>query len=379
MRKLIIYFISTLFILFAQPKKMSIAVLDFEALMIQDKEVKALTNRIRSELVKTGTYQVVEREKMDEILKEQGFQLSGCTSAACVVEAGQLLGVEKMLAGSVSKIGEIYSVELRLIDVESGKIEKSDSYDMEGDIGKLLLSGMKNALYILLGIAQPQNQITSVSNAKKPLEPQNTTFTSSITGTVTDIDGNLYKTIKIGSQWWMAENLKVTHYRNGDPIPNVTDYTAWENLTTGALCDYNSDLNNVIIYGKLYNWHAISDGHNIAPNGWHVPTNKEWKTLVNTLGGESIAGDKMKESGIVNWSNPNTNTTNEIGFAALPGGYRFYLYGTFHGMGSTAYFWSSTMFGDNLAWYLSLKSDNSEIGYAGTYKNNGLSIRCVKD
>jgi len=136
--------------LFAQQLN-TIAVLDFEGLGITEVENKALTNRLRMELVQSGTFQVVERGKMDEILKEQGFQLSGCTSEECVVEAGQLLGVEKMLAGSISFVGKTYSIEMRLIDIESGKIEMSDAYDMNCEIDQLLTVGMKNALNILLG------------------------------------------------------------------------------------------------------------------------------------------------------------------------------------------------------------------------------------
>ena len=221
MRKSIIYLpliISILLLQFAQSQKISVAVLDFEALMIQDDEAKALTNRIRTELVKTDIYQVVERGQMDEILREQGFQLSGCTSEACIVEAGQLLGVKKMLAGSVSKVGDIYSVELRLIDIMSGKIEKSDSYDMQGDIGQLLTTGMKNALDILIGITQPQNQNTSISITEKPLKPQNTNFTASTTyealyslSTIT-IDG------QINTSEWSNANLYNINFTRNDGV-----------------------------------------------------------------------------------------------------------------------------------------------------------------
>jgi len=117
------------------------------------------------------------------------------------------------------------------------------------------------------------------------------------TGTVTDIDGNIYKTVKIGTQWWMAENLKVTKYRNGNLIPNVTNMTQWDNLTTGAYCTYNHDATNVTNYGRLYNWYAANDSRNIAPAGWHVPSDVELTTLITNLGGEDFAGGKMKETG----------------------------------------------------------------------------------
>jgi len=140
--------LSLSFISFAQQKP-TIAVLDFEGLGVPDVEAKALTNRLRSVLVQRDIYRVVERGKMDEILKEQGFQLSGCTSEECVVEVGQLLGVQKMLAGSISIVGKTYSVEMRIIDVELGRIEKSSTYDFRGEIDQLLLTGMNNALNIL--------------------------------------------------------------------------------------------------------------------------------------------------------------------------------------------------------------------------------------
>ena len=115
-------------------------------------------------------------------------------------------------------------------------------------------------------------------------------------GTVTDIDGNLYYTVKIGEQWWMLENLRVTHYRNGDAIPNVTDDAEWEGLSTGAYCDYDNDPANVATYGRLYNWYAVGDSRNIAPAGWHVPSDDEWQTLVDYLGGSSVAGGEDERS-----------------------------------------------------------------------------------
>jgi len=113
---------------------------------------------------------------------------------------------------------------------------------------------------------------------------------------VVDIDGNFYAVVKIGDQWWMAENLKVIHYRNGDAIPNVT-LREWSALTTGAYCDWGNDPNNAGIYGRLYNWYTVADSRKIAPEGWHVSSDEEWQTLVDYLGGSSVAGGKMKETG----------------------------------------------------------------------------------
>jgi len=209
------------------------------------------------------------------------------------------------------------------------------------------------------------------------------------TGTMIDIEGNTYLTVKIWNQWWMAENLKVTHYRNGDPTPNVTDPGEWSGLTTGAYCEYNNDNANVDVYGRLYNWYAVNDSRNIAPEGWHVPTDAEWKQLEMYLGmsqSEADAtglrgtdeGGKLKETGITHWDSPNTGATNESGFAALPGGLRS-IDGGFNVMGKYADFWSSTEGSNIYAWNRHLLYDNSQI-YRNYYrKQNGFSVRCVKD
>ena len=198
------------------------------------------------------------------------------------------------------------------------------------------------------------------------------------TGTVTDIDGNVYHTVIIGTQVWMVENLKTTKYRDGTSIPNVTDGTAWYNLTTGAYCDYANTPTNSAIYGKLYNWYAATDAHNIAPTGWHVPTDAEWSTLTTYLGGESVAGGKLKEIGTTHWASPNTGATNETGFTALPGGYR-YDGGTFDGIGDVGYWWSATEDDAASAWYRVVYYSSSDVGRDDYDKELGFSVRCVRD
>jgi len=199
--------------------------------------------------------------------------------------------------------------------------------------------------------------------------------TNSENDTVKDIDGNVYQTVKIGDQWWMAENLKVTHYRNGDAIPNVTDGTEWSNLSTGAYCNYENDANNAVTYGSLYNWYAVDDSRNIAPKGWHVPSDAEWTTLTTYLGGESVAGVKLKSAN--GWNNDG-NGTDEYSFAVLPGGYRFY-FGTFDGMGYCAFFWSSTEGYSGYAWTRLLYYNYSDVSRLNGNKQYGFSVRCVRD
>jgi len=195
--------------------------------------------------------------------------------------------------------------------------------------------------------------------------------------TVTDFDGNVYNTIKIGNQLWMAENLKVTHYRNGDPIPNVNDNTAWRTTTNGAFCFIDNDINKSNVYGNLYNWYAVADNRNIAPNGWHVPSDSEWETLINYLGGSSSAGAKLKESGMSHWVSPIVDATNVSGFTALPSGSRD-NFGFFSSSGSAALFWSSTEYG-NTAWYRVLYNMTNTVNRLNYIKSLGHSVRCVSD
>ncbi|MBN1998561.1 fibrobacter succinogenes major paralogous domain-containing protein [candidate division KSB1 bacterium] len=212
-----------------------------------------------------------------------------------------------------------------------------------------------------------------------------------LTGIMTDIDGNTYPTIKIGDLWWTAENLKVTHYRNGDAISNVTDDSVWISLTTGAYCNYDNEKSYVATYGRLYNWYAVNDERGIAPEGWHVPSEDEWQQLEQTLGiglpqiGEFQwrgwdEGGKLKEAGTAHWLYPNEGATNRSGFSALPAGERSSR-GYFSLMRSQASFWSATERLDSGPWIRELSGGHSSIYRAYLNKDavNGLSVRLVKD
>lgn len=169
--------------------------------------------------------------------------------------------------------------------------------------------------------------------------------------TVTDIDGNVYKTVMIGDQIWMVENLQVTHYNNGDSIPKVTDSIAWVDLDTGAWCDYNNSIEVGAICGHLYNCQAVDDHRGISPEGWHVPTDEDWQILIEFLGGYFVAGGKLKEGGLEHWISPNTGATNESGFNTLPGGYHLvFLINGFVDIGYSANYWSSSKFGNSLVY-----------------------------
>ena len=194
---------------------------------------------------------------------------------------------------------------------------------------------------------------------------------------VEDIDDNCYETVQIGNQVWMAENLKVTHYRDGTAIPTGHNYSDWSNLTTGAYAVYDNNESNADTYGYLYNWYAAVDSRNIAPEGWHVPTDAEWTILTDYLGGESVAGGKLKEAGTSHWNSPNTEATNESGFTALPGGYCSNE-GNYFDMGYAGYFWSSTWSGSGNAWCRKLYYYYSAVYRNGYDKRVGFSVRCVR-
>ncbi|MBM2817187.1 MAG: hypothetical protein HW421_3949 [Ignavibacteria bacterium] len=189
---------------------------------------------------------------------------------------------------------------------------------------------------------------------------------------------NNFESVTIGTQVWMSKNLDVSTYRNGEAIPHVTDQTAWGNLTTGAWCYYNNDANNGTTYGKLYNWYAVNDPRGLAPAGWHVPSDAEWTTLTTYLGGESVAGGKLKETGTAHWNSPNTGATNESGFSALPGGWRS-NYGAFFYVGNYGYWWSATESDGTNAWLRDLGFDSADIYRDGYSKGDGFSVRCLRD
>ena len=210
-----------------------------------------------------------------------------------------------------------------------------------------------------------------------------------LTDMITDIEGNVYKTVKIGDQWWMAENLKVTKYRNGESIINIINETAWIELDSskiGAYCFYDNNENNGQIYGYLYNWFSINDSRNIAPEGWHVATDEDWKQLEMYIGltkSESDTtgfrghneGNKLKATYL--WKD-DKNGTDDFGFSALPAGIRA-VDGKYYSLEQETTFWTSTEERKNGAWNRILNYEYSSIYRARPLKNFGCSVRCVKN
>jgi uncharacterized protein (TIGR02145 family) len=197
-----------------------------------------------------------------------------------------------------------------------------------------------------------------------------------VAGTVTDYDGNVYPTVTIGNQVWMAANLRVKHFRDGSAIPDVSDSSAWAALTTPAYCSYENSTTNATTYALLYNWAAVTDTRNLAPAGWHVPTDAEWQTLVTYLG--TGAGGKLKSTGTTLWNTPNSGASNSTGFNGIPGGDRSYN-SVFHYIGMYGCFWTTTESTSTEGIEFVLTYSSSNVTRMAYSKGLGLSIRCVKD
>jgi uncharacterized protein (TIGR02145 family) len=193
---------------------------------------------------------------------------------------------------------------------------------------------------------------------------------------VTDIDGNVYRTVQIGGQCWMAENLKTSRYNDGTTMPNITDDTAWSQLNSAAWCNYDNNPAYDAIYGKFYNWYAAAN-HNICPQGWHVPTDAEWTVLIDYLGGANIAGGKMKAVSPL-WYAPNIGATNVSGFSGLPGSGRNPMSGYFGGLGELGAWWSATENGVS-AWMRYSRDSSAGITRISSSKRQGFYVRCVRD
>jgi uncharacterized protein (TIGR02145 family) len=209
------------------------------------------------------------------------------------------------------------------------------------------------------------------------------TFTTLSSNSVSDAEGNIYNITGIGGQVWMSENLKTTIYNDGTSIPLVTDDAAWQALSTPGYCWYNNDATNTA-YGALYNWYSVdatSNGDkNVCPTGWHVPSDLEWATLTTYLGGDSVAGGKLKEAGITHWETPNTDANNETGFTALPGGLRiYYASPSFSSIGVGGYWWSSSQSIPTDAFYRFVTYNGKNVYSDDRGKREGHSIRCLRD
>jgi uncharacterized protein (TIGR02145 family) len=230
---------------------------------------------------------------------------------------------------------------------------------------------MKNILVLALCFLLGNLQAQTSTERKSWLNP------SISYDKVTDIDGNAYATIQIGTQVWMAENLRTSRYQNGDTIPNVQDSSQWNNLTTGAWCHYDNNPKLERPYGKLYNWYTVSDPRKVCPTGWHVPTDAEWAVVIDYLGGEDVAGLAMKSKGRRYWE-ANEGTTNASGFSALPGGCRNYV-GGFVLREISGSIWAVTESDPSNAFNYSPSCITDGMHRDTDGKTLGNAVRCLKD
>lgn len=202
-------------------------------------------------------------------------------------------------------------------------------------------------------------------------------FTTSAQGTVTDASGVTYTTVVIGEQEWMAENLRTTKFANEDPVPNEQNINVWYNLYSPTWCNYENNASNDFIYGKLYNWYAVADPRNVCPNGWHVPSDNEWTALTDYLGGQFVAGGKLKT--IEGWASPNIGATNESGFSGLPGGWLSTFSDGFFDAGTDGEWWSATESSSSEVWCRRLLSNSEGVGRFDDDPTYGRSVRCIRD
>ena len=306
-------------------------------------------------------------------------QLGGTSSLAAVnwSDGNKFLQVELDLGNGFIDIGtqQMLSVPYAL---HAGSVSTHVSA-----AGDTLFVG-NGSFVIVPGISEANNQGDGTSGTSlHTCGAQNIHNPDLTYGSMTDQEGNVYKTIVIGTQEWMAENLITSVYRNGDEIPTNLNNAGWQNTFSGACAYYNDDTSIACPFGKLYNWYACVDVRQLCPIGWHVPTDAEWTTLIEYLGGEAVAGGRMKTTGTLQlanglWYAPNTAATNNAGFAGTPSGYRYFL-GEFDLKGSNAFWWSTDAFLTNNAfsWFLS----HTEAGaFRSDFdKNYGFSVRCLRN
>ncbi len=243
-------------------------------------------------------------------------------------------------------------------------------------------------LFTLSGFVQAQTMYIHKNGGEVVSVPLNNiekiTFTGEGTNTISDIDGNVYNIVQIGSQLWMADNLKTTKYHDGSSIPLQTNDASWTasgHNNSPAYCWYGNNISNKNPYGALYNFYALdpetNGGKHVCPAGWRVPTDEDWTKLTNHLGGLSVAGGKMKATGTEYWQAPNSGATNESGFNGLPGGSRSNA--DFIEMGKLGRWWSSTVRDDNSIWFRQLSNGSTSVLRHNLSKYQGFSIRCIKE
>ncbi len=305
--------------------------------------------------------------KIHLILLSFLFVFSGLNAQTVTItnveQDGQILVVSYDITGGTGK----FEVSL-FCSTDDGTTWAGPLKSVSGDVGKNIAAGLTKKI------------TWTVLNDRADLKGDQIRFkvkASKGEGTVTDVDGNKYETVRIGDQVWMKENLKVKRYNNGDLILTSLNSNQWASTTEGAFTLYNNSVVNNTSYGKLYNWYAVTDSRRLCPIGWHVPSDADWVKLVDHLGGDLLAGGMLKSTSTL-WQVPNENASDESGFSGLPGGNR-YFDGNYLNLGGNGYWWSSTEFSYNAAWCRSLGYFYSNFYRDNYFKRNGFSVRCIKD
>ena len=313
-------------------------------------------------------------------------------------------GIMKISLDMHNAPSDVVNIEGRLSNINGDEI--NFKFDIYENFASALVEDIPIGAWVLEVNALDKNdniiytgikEITVYPGVITPVSIQLNPATGSIQITVIwgdickDIDGNVYKAVKIGDQIWMAENLRVTHYQNGDEIQKITNGNEWSSKSSGAYCVYQNNDAYIDDYGLLYNWFTIKDSRKIAPRGWHVPTDEEWKKLEIYLGmdkqeanaeywrGHGIIDGKIKEIGTAHWVQTDASVTNETGFTALPGGYRDGDTGNYQYLRIGADFWSATEYDNISAWHRIMNYGNTGFHRHYSLKQYGHSIRCVKD
>jgi len=300
------------------------------------------------------------------------FQTSGATTSVTTFDATNVEFANATLNGSVTTDNSQTAISF-IYGENENNLNQSISVNSSTTYGAIAtISGLNKSTVYYFAIKAVNNCGTTIGETKS---------FKTFEGSASDIDGNVYKTVKIGDQVWMTENLRVTHYSDGSEIPNVTEGHTWANLTSGAWCDYNNDATLGKVYGHLYNWFTV-DTKKLAPQGWHVPSYEEFITLNNFVV-QPTGGGKLREAGTAHWPSPNTDATNETRFTALPNGVRSSDehnggVGNFSYLNEAATFWTSTIITEPVFGMLNNFYPEA-ITFGGNYRQYGNGIRLIKD
>jgi uncharacterized protein (TIGR02145 family) len=319
----------------------------------------------------TGKLLTQIKSKLNKGLQE--FHLSGIKSGSYLISVS---GSTYHFSGKLLSNGESdETIIIQKISNNQSIDEKKVEADSKGELATVDMNYTTGDRLKFTGISENYRII------KTDVPASSKTITFNFIS-CSDGDNNNYQVVEIGTQIWMAENLKTTKFNDGSAIPLVSDNTEWSNLTSPGYCWFNNDAANKEVYGVLFNWYTLdagsNGGKNVCPVSWHVPSDADWNTLTTFLGGETVAGGKMKETGLAHWFSPNTGATNESGFSAVPGSC-CYSFGGFDVIGGIGFYWSTAENISSTGWNRAIYSSYPDLYRMEYPKKTGFSVRCLKD